>query len=81
MRARESRDESGERRARGGRRGGRGQAGRGRYRRVGQGGLADIDVAQLVDFVTADCLLDVGKAGTMVHICATGRERLVGWFG
>ena len=47
----------------------------------GQRGLADIDVAQLVGFVTADCLLDVGKAGTMVHICEARRERLVGWLG
>ena len=50
-------------------------------RRGGQRGLADIDVAQLVGFVTADCLLDVGKAGTMVHICEARRERLVGWLG
>ena len=42
------------------------------------GGLADIEVAQLVGLVTADRLLDVGKAGAMVHICEAGRERLVG---
>ena len=60
---------------------GRGQAGRGEVAGGGQGGLADIDVAQLVGFVTADCLLDVGKAGTMVHICEARRERLVGWLG
>jgi hypothetical protein len=45
---------------------------------VGEGGRADIEVAQLVGLVTADRLLDVGKAGAMVHICEAGRERLVG---
>ena len=59
---------------------GRGQAGRGEVAGGGSG-LADIDVPQLVGFVTADCLLDVGKAGTMVQICEARRERLVGWLG
>ena len=58
--------------------GGGGRQEEGVGKRVGEGGRADIEVAQLVGLVTADRLLDVGKAGAMVHICEAGRERLVG---
>ena len=83
MRGRESRDgaerERGARGWRGWRRrGGGGRQEEGVGKRVGEGGRADIEVAQLVGLVTADRLLDVGKAGAMVHICEAGRERLVG---